>query len=97
MPSIEAMDLDYFLEGIKDLRGYLSALLVNYTGTEVVEEYLHKLRDVTTDPVEFVEMLIELRRDLSVLMIRAPSADAEILPAVEAIDSIMRLVALPER
>lgn len=87
-------DLDYFLDGIRDLSGYLTALRVNYTGTDVLDEYIYKLKDITTDPVDFIGMLVELRKTLAIIIMREDATSAEVLPAVKVIDEIMRMVRL---
>lgn len=84
-------DLKYFLDGVRDLQGYLTALSINFNGVDV-GEYLKKLKDLTSDPVDFYDMLIALRADLSMLVIKYPETESEAYPAVRVIDEIINHV-----
>jgi hypothetical protein len=88
-------DFVEFIEKVKDLKGYLMALMVNFQGAEerVLEhsEYLRKLitgRLENDDPEEMVHHLMQLRGKLVGLVAGYPETEREALPAMRVIDSI---------
>ena len=88
---MEAQDLSYFLDGLKDLKGYLIALSVNFNGVDV-EKFIFKLNNLPSDPIDFYETLLELRSELCVLVMKYPETEREAYPAVKTIDEIIRNV-----
>lgn len=93
---IEPEQLNSFLDHIKDIKGYLTALSINFIGAdEKIEPYtsfLFKLGREDVDPVEFYEMLLELRATLGVLVTGYPETEGEILPCVKVIDDLKDLL-----
>jgi len=92
---IEPEELNSFLDHVNDIQGYLTALTINFIGAdEKVEPYLHfigKLGNEDVDPVEFYEMLLELRAVLGVLVTGYPETEGEIIPCVKVIDDLRRM------
>lgn len=93
---MQAQELIEFLDLVKDMRGYLTALVVNFTGTDekvaIYLDYLRKVGDEDLDPVEFYEMLLELRAVLGVLVTGYPETGGEVLPLIQVIDDLRNLV-----
>lgn len=89
---IEPEQLINFLDHIKDIKGYLTALSINFIGADEkvapYMEFLYKVGDEDTDPVEFYEMLLELRAVLGVLVTGYPETESEIMPCVQVIDDL---------
>lgn len=93
---IEPEQLNSFLDHIRDIKGYLTALTVNFVGTEEkvapYQAFLFKLGREDVDPVEFYEMLLELRAVLGVLVTGYPETQSEIYPCVKAIDDLRSML-----
>ena len=93
---IEPEQLLNFIDHIRDIKGYLTALTINFNGTdEKVQPYmdfLFKLGREDVDPVDFYEMLLELRAVLGVLVTGYPETQGEILPCVRAIDELRSML-----
>ena len=93
---MDPQDLSDFLDAVRDIKGYLMALVVNYLGvSDKLDEYLvmlNKVGEEEVDPFEFYEMLIQLRGTLGVLITCYPETTPEILPCVKIIDQLTRMV-----
>lgn len=84
--------LNNFLDYVKDIRGYLTALSVNFLGAdERLAPYLHNLSLVgreEVDPQDFYEMLLELRKDLDILSMHNEKCYHEVLPCIKVLDEL---------
>ena len=93
---IEPEQLNSFLDHIRDIKGYLTALTINFNGTDekvqIYLDFLHKLGREDVDPVEFYEMLLELRAVLGVLVTGYPETQGEIMPCVKVIDDLRSML-----
>ena len=85
-----------FLDYIKDVRGYLTALQINFIGAEEkiapYMAFMDKLGNEDVDPIDFYEMILELRAVLGVLVTGYPEMEAEILPCVRTIDALRTML-----
>jgi hypothetical protein len=93
---IEPEQLNDFLYHIKDIKGYLTALQINFLGAEEkiapYQAFLFKLGREDVDPVDFYEMLLELRAVLGVMVTGYPETEGEIMPCVKAIDDLRAML-----
>ena len=93
---IEPEQLLKFIDHIRDIKGYLTALQVNFLGAEEkiapYMAFLFKLGREDVDPVDFYEMLLELRAVLGVMVTGYPETEGEIMPCVRAIDDLRSML-----
>lgn len=80
-----------FVEALRDLVGYLTVLEVNYSGTDFVSGYKKRIKELPQDPIEFTDILLDLRAELGSLLMKYPQTEAEVYPAVKVIDGIYKL------
>lgn len=93
---IEPEQLKLFLDHTDDIKGYLTALNINFQGadekTQPYLDFMFKLGREDVDPVEFYEMLLELRAVLGVMIMGYPETGKEIFPCIRAIDGLRELL-----
>lgn len=93
---MEPEDLIHFLDYVKDIKGYLMALMVNFVGAEEkVGRYYNFLSDVgekEVDPIDFYECITELYSILGVLVTAFPKTEGEILPCIKTIDELRKML-----
>ena len=81
-----------FLDYTKDIRGYLTVLQINYIGAEEkiapYMAFMDKLGKEDVDPIDFYEMILELRAVLGVMIVGYPEMEVEVLPCIRAIDAL---------
>lgn len=84
--------LEEFLDYVKDIKGYLTALSVNWPSFEVKYyrhlEILNKIGEEDVYPDEFYECVTELYRVLGLIMSVEPETEGEILPCIQVIDQL---------
>jgi len=89
---IEAEELNSFLDHIRDIQGYLTALTINFQGADEkvapYVDFMSRLGNEDVDPVDFYEMLTELHAVLGVLVTGYPETEGEVLPCIAVIDEL---------